>query len=78
MTTLAWMAAPTAEDPRARLRRETFRTLDRLLRRREAALAQRPPDEVAEAHRTVTALRGQWIQQCSLSSRVARRGASGS
>src|SRR5207302_8549018 len=38
-------------------------TVDRLLRQRETALAQRPPDEVAEAHRTVTALRGQWIHQ---------------
>ena len=64
MTTLAWMAAPTAEDPAWRgFAGKTFRTVDRLLRRREAALAQRPPDEVAEARRTVTALRGQWIHQ---------------
>src|SRR2546422_8656174 len=64
MTTLAWMAAPTAEDPAWRgFAGKTFRTVDRLLRRREAALAQRPPDEVAEARRTVPALRGQWIQQ---------------
>ena len=64
MTTLAWMAAPTAEDPAWRgFAGKTFRTVDRLLRQRETALAQRPPDEVAEAHRTVTALRGQWIHQ---------------
>ena len=64
MTTLAWMAAPTAEDPAWRgFAGKTFRTVDRLLRQREAALAQKPPDEVAEAHRTATALRGQWIHQ---------------
>src|SRR6266478_7903931 len=64
MTTLAWMAAPTAEDPAWRgFAGKTFRTVDRLLRRREAALAQRPPDEFAEAHPTVTALRAQWIHQ---------------
>jgi hypothetical protein len=64
MTTLAWMTAPTAEDPAWRgFAGKTFRTVDRLLRQREAALAQRPPDEVAEAHRTVTALRAQWIHQ---------------
>ena len=64
MTTLAWMAAPTAEDAAWRsFAGKMFRTVDRLLRQREAALAQRPPAEVGEAHRTVTALRGQWIHQ---------------
>jgi hypothetical protein len=58
------MAAPTAEDPAWRaFAGKTFRAVDRLLRQREAALAQRPPAEAAEAHRTVTALRGQWIHQ---------------
>jgi len=64
MTALAWMAAPKAEDPAWRgFDGKTFRAVDRLLRQREAALAQRPPNEVAEARRTVTALRGQWIHQ---------------
>src|SRR5881397_3453228 len=64
MTTLAWMAAPTAEDAAWRgFAGKTFRMVDRLLRQREAALAQRPPHEVAGTHRTVTALRGQWIHQ---------------
>jgi len=64
ITTLAWMAAPTAEAAGWHgFAGKTFRAVDRLLRQREAALAQRPPDEVAEAHRTVTALRGQWIHQ---------------
>jgi len=61
MTTLPLMAAPTAHDAAWRaLAGKTFRTVDRLLRQREAALAQRPIDE-SEARRTVTALRGQWI-----------------
>jgi len=58
--------------------RKDVSAVDRLLRRCEAALAQRPPDEVAEAHRTVTALRGQWIHQLLDELRVAQRGASGS
>jgi len=75
MTTLAWMAAPTAEDPAWRgFAGKTFRAVDRLLRQREAALAQRPHDEVAAAPRTVTALRGQWIHQllAELPRRTAR------
>jgi len=61
MTTLPLMAAPTAHDAAWRaLAGKTFRTVDRLLRQREAELAQRPIDE-SEARRTVTALRGQWI-----------------
>src|SRR3989442_3949755 len=64
MTTLAWMAAPTAEDPAWRgFAGKTFRTVDRLLRQREAALAQRAPDEFAEAHPTVTALLAQSVHQ---------------
>jgi len=63
VTTLASMAAPTAHDAAWRaFAGKTFRTVDRLLRQREATLARRPTDE-AEARRTVTALRGQWIQQ---------------
>jgi len=39
MTTLAWMAAPTAEDPAWRgFAGKTFRTVDRLLRRREGGV----------------------------------------
>jgi len=65
MTTLAWMAAPTAEDPAWRgFAGKTFRTVDRLLHQREAALAQRPPDEGSRrrAERS-RRFRGQWIHQ---------------
>jgi hypothetical protein len=72
MTTLAWVAASSAEDPAWRaFAGKTFRTVDRLLRQREAALAQKPPEQAAEARQTVTALRGQWIHQ--LLEELARR-----
>src|SRR5262245_25535048 len=58
------MAAPTAEDATWRsFAGKTFRTVDRLLCQREAALAQQPSDETEAERRTVTALRGLWIQQ---------------
>src|SRR2546430_1113459 len=71
MTTLAWMAAPTAEDPAWRgFAGKTFRTVDRLLRQRETALAQKPPEEVAEAHRTPRRFAGSGSISCSMSSRI--------
>lgn len=58
MTTLTWMVVPSAADPAWRgFAGKTFRTVDRLLSRREVALTQRPADR-GVAHRTVTALRG--------------------
>src|SRR5207244_3617545 len=43
--------------------RKTFRTIDRLLSRREAALAERSDDVAEKERRTITALRGQWVHQ---------------
>jgi hypothetical protein len=64
MTTLTWRAAPTAEDPALRsFAGKTFRTIDRLLSQREAALAHRPDGGAEEERRAITALRGQWVHQ---------------
>jgi hypothetical protein len=64
MTTLTWLAAPTAEEATWRsFAGKTFRTVDRLLCQREAALAQPTTEETEAERRTVTALRGYWIQQ---------------
>jgi hypothetical protein len=64
MTTWTWMAAPMAEDPAWRsFAGKTFRTIDRLLSRRETALAQRPDDLTEKERRTIRGLRGQWVHQ---------------
>jgi len=64
MITQTWMSAPTAGNATWRgFAGKTFRTVDRLLCQREAAVAQQPTDETEAERRTVTALRGLWIQQ---------------
>src|SRR5262249_60143613 len=64
MTTQTWMVTPTARDATWRgFAGKTFQTVDRLLCHREAALAQQPTEETEAERRTVTALRGLWIQQ---------------
>ncbi len=64
MTTLTWMTTPPAEEATWHsFAGKTFRTVDRLLCQRQAALAQQPNDETEAERRTVAALRGLWIQQ---------------
>jgi len=64
MITQTWMVTPTARDAIWRgFAGKTFRTVDRLLCQREAVLTQQPTDETESERRTVTALRGLWIQQ---------------
>src|SRR5262245_35806204 len=64
MITQTLLAAPTAEPAMWRsFAGKTFRTVDRQLRQREAALAQRPVDQTEVARHTLAALRGQWIHQ---------------